>query len=112
MNWKKYVLACGLLLLATGCLTHRKMHILKELYPEQWPLTVPGGYLTCAHFMGIGKTIVFYDDKYQYYVGPKSEPPEGYRSINLIVKPDPTNPRKKMDIGVVREEGLRLCKQY
>ncbi|MEG4208373.1 DUF2511 domain-containing protein [Microcoleus sp. Pol7_A1] len=112
MSWKR----CGimaLLLLAAGCAEKREMFITQKQFGERWPLTVPHGRLSCTRFSGKAGNIIFLFEGYEYFVGNSSEGTEQdqYRPIELLVKakPEYRNPRAKMDIRVLLDEGLRLC---
>ena len=80
-------------------------------YGEKWPLTRPTGVFNCTYFMGKVQSVVFSSKGRDYYLIPTVKKENGYYPIDLIVKPDPTNPDKKMNTDLVLKEGLKWCKQ-
>jgi hypothetical protein len=109
MNWKKYAVVCSLLLIA-GCVEMRRggwTQNWQELYGEKWPLTRPRGVFHCTYIMGKLQSVAFWSEGYDYYLIPKNS----YYPIDLIVKPDPKKPGKKMDTDLVLKEGLKWCDQ-
>jgi hypothetical protein len=118
MNWRK----CGVvavLLLATGCgdektiLTGR-LCVSQEQFDEQWPLTVPRGSLSCGIHLGRGKIVSFSvgGDHYILNSNPDSLGVGKSLPLESILRRNPTNPRIPMSIGVLMNEGVKLCAQY
>lgn len=111
MNWRK----CGVvavLLLVAGCGGEKGSPVSQEQFGEQWPLTVPSGRLSCILFTS-GRQIVTFiaPDGREYALNGHAKSPGFYPPIDPIHKPDPINPPAKKSIGVLIDEGLKLCPQ-
>ena len=114
MNWKKYGIMCGLLL-AVGCGGENSQPVVPQVKSapvseqqlgEQWPLTVPSGRVSCA--LGTVVTFISPDGK-EYALNGTAKGRGKFLPIEGIWKPDPTNPPAKKNIGVLIDEGLKLC---
>jgi hypothetical protein len=118
MNWKKGAVVCSLLL-ATGCVEEKIIirggwQNWQAVYGEKWPLTRPEGMFHCTKFGGkAGKmhSLTFWSEGYDYHLIPNVKRENGFYPIDLIVKPDPKNPGKKMDTDLVLKEGLTWCEK-
>lgn len=124
MNWKKCAVVCSLLL-ATGCAEEKIIvrggaQNWQAVYGEKWPLTRPDGMFHCTKFgskAGKIHSLTFWSEGYDYHLIPnvaKREDgiyPVDLYPIDLIVKPDPKNPGKKMDTDLVLKEGLKGCEK-
>lgn len=108
---------CGLtvlLMLAVGCggEPEKGFPISQEQFGEQWPLTVPNGRLSCIWFTGRRQIVTFISpDGTEYAVNGQAIGSGYFTPIDSIHKPDPTNPPAKKNIGVLINEGLKLCPQ-
>lgn len=118
MNWKKYGVVCGLLL-AVGCKGERtiltgRLCVSQKQFDEQWPLTVPRGSLHCGFHIGRGKIVGFSvgGDHYILNKNPDSLGVGSSLPLESILRRNPTNPRTPMSIGVLMDEGVKLCEQY
>jgi len=108
MNWKKYAVVM-MLLLATGCENPKKYKgVSQEESGETWPLTVPNGQVSCVRNFGKVVTFISLDGK-EYALNETAKGLRHFLPIEEIWKPDPTNPPAKKDIGVLIDEGLKLC---
>ena len=120
MNWKKWVV-CSLLLavvcsllLVPSCTEKRRGGWTQDwqaLYGEKWPLTRLDGVFHCTLSWGKVQSVAFWSEGYEYYLIPAVKEGDDRYPIDLIVKPDPKNPGKKMDTDLVLEEGLKWCDQ-
>ena len=123
MDWKKYGVMCGLLL-AVGCGGENNQpapsvapvapvksgQVSEQQLGEQWPLTVPSGRVSCVLNSGGGKAVTFISpDGKEYALNGTAKGPGKLLPIEGIWKPDPTNPPAKKNIGVLIDEGLKLC---
>jgi hypothetical protein len=118
MNWKKYGVVCGLLL-AVGCRGERAiltggLCVSQEQFGEQWPLTVPRGSLRCSSHIGRGKIVSFSvgGDHYILNKNPNGLGIGSYLPLESILRRNPTNLRTPISIGVLINEGVKLCGQY
>jgi hypothetical protein len=120
MNWKRRAVMAVLLLVA-GCASEQDLGAWSQEdfegdFGKKWPLTVPVGGVRCTR-LWLGQPDVFFSDgsnTYSFNLSVDgSDTCEYTRSspcpIDLIVKPDPKNPRAKMDISPLRNEVLRRC---
>jgi hypothetical protein len=117
MNWKKYVALFSLLLI-TSCAEEERRRggwtqNWKALYGEKWPLTYSEGIFHCTLSRGKVQSLSFWLEGYDYHIIPLPTYKQDttYRTIDLIVKPDPKNPGKKMNTDLVLKEGLKWCHQ-
>ena len=86
--------------------------ISQEQFGEQWPLTVPSGRLSCIYFKGRRQIVTFITpDGTEYALNGHANGSGYFTPIDSIHKPDPTNPPAKKSIGVLIDEGLKLCPQ-
>jgi len=105
------------LLLATGCgeeSIRGGWQDWQALYGEEWPLTRPHGMFGCTYFRGEFKgevrELTFWPEEgSEYHLIPTFKEGNDFYPIDLIVKPDPKNPGKKMSTSVVLEQGLNFC---
>jgi hypothetical protein len=118
MNLKRCAVM-GLLLLAAGCGSERsimigRLCVSQEQFGAQWPLTVPKGSLYCNAFIGRGKIVGFSvgGDHYILNSNPDSLGVGSSLPLESILRRNPTNPRTPMSIGVLMNEGVKLCAQY
>ena len=107
----------GLLLLVVGCGGERgimmgMLCVSQEQFGDQWPLTVPKGSLSCTTLIGRGKIVGFSVGGDHYILNANPDGLGGSLPLESIVRIEPTNPRVKMDIGVLVDEGVKLCAQY
>jgi len=65
----------------------------------------------CTYFMGKVHSLTFWSEGYDYHLIPNVKRENGFYPIDLIVKPDPKNPGKKMDTDLVLKEGLKWCEK-
>jgi hypothetical protein len=111
MNWKKYGVVCGLLL-AVGCGGEKGKAVSQAEFGESWPLTVPDGRLSCIFYTGRRQVVTFIaPDGTEYALNGNANGSGHFTPIDSIQKPDPTNPPAKKSIGVLIDEGLKLCPQ-
>ena len=125
MNWKKYGVVCGLLLVV-GCGGEQTPPPAPSVAPaapqvksaavseaqlkDQWPLTVSSGQVSCVVNPGGGKVVTFIaSDGKEYSLNGTAKGSGKFLPIEEIWKPDPTNPPAKKNIGVLIDEGLKLC---
>ena len=111
MNWKKYGIVCGLLLVV-GCGGEKEKGspISQEQFGEQWPLTVPNGRLSCIFFSGPRQVVTFIaPNGTEYGLNGVANGSGYFTPIDSIQKPDPANPPAKKSIGVLIDAGLKLC---
>lgn len=111
MNWRK----CGVvavLLVVAGCGGEKGSPVSQEQFGEQWPLTVPSGRLSCIFFKGRRQIVTFIaPDGTEYALNGHAKGSGYFSPIDPIHKPDPINPPAKKSIGVLIDEGLKLCPQ-
>jgi hypothetical protein len=111
MNWKRCALM-AMLLLAVGCGGEKGSPVSQEQFGDQWPLTVPSGRLSCIYFKGRRQIVTFITpDGTEYALNGHANGSGYFTPIDSIHKPDPTNPPAKKSIGVLIDEGLKLCPQ-
>lgn len=116
MNWKKYVVVCGLLL-TVGCLGEpgQPISISQEQFGDDWPLTVPRGKLDCmftGDFHAESVEVIYFiapDGKEYLLTGSPMRSEKILLPIDPIHKPDPTNPRAKKNLDVLIEAGFQVC---
>jgi len=110
MSWKKYMVVCGLLLLAAGCGGEKGTPVSQEQFGDQWPLTVTSGRLSCVWFSERRQVVTFIaPDGTEYALNGIARSSGYFSPIDSIHKPDPTNPPAKKSIGVLIDKGLKLC---
>jgi hypothetical protein len=63
----------------------------------------------CTLSRGKVQSLTFWSEGYDYSLIPIFRRGNDFYPINLIVKPDPKNPGKKMDTDLVLEKGLKWC---
>lgn len=120
MNCKKFPIVAVLLLVA-GCTEMENLGVMRQQNFEKssgkkWPLTVPVGAVRCTR-PWLGKPVLlFLNGSYTYRLnkgGENSNTCQYTESspcpIDLITKPDPKNPRAKMDISALRDRVSGLC---
>lgn len=109
MNWNKYG-AVTLLLLAVGCGGERGTPVTQEQFGDEWPLAVSSGNLSCVSLDGQRQIVTFIaPDGVEYALNGNAQSTGYFRSINLIQKPDPTNPPAKKNLAALIDAGLKLC---
>ncbi|MEG4300504.1 DUF2511 domain-containing protein [Microcoleus sp. Pol11C1] len=116
MNWKKYVVACGLLL-SVGCLEEpgQPISISQEQFGNEWPLTVPRGKIGCmftSNFYAKNVEVIFFiapDGKEYLLEGSPMRSEKILFPINSIHKSDPINPRAKKNLEPLIDKGLQVC---
>jgi hypothetical protein len=112
MNWKKYAVVCSLLLVASCAekeIRRGGWNNWQAVYGEKWPLIRSEGMFHCTLSRGKVQSLTFWSEGYDYSLIPIFRRGNDFYPINLIVKPDPKNPGKKMDTDLVLEEGLKWC---
>lgn len=86
-------------------LTDGRVYITTTDVGDQWPLTVPGGYLSCER----GHAVVFRQGGVDYAVNGSARALR-YAPINPIWKDSPTPEYgPKLSIGPLIDRGLALC---
>ncbi|MEG4009894.1 DUF2511 domain-containing protein [Microcoleus sp. Pol11C1] len=123
MSWKKYMVI-GLLLLATGCVGEQQptpvfgpaapqvktAAVSEEQFKDQWPLTISSGRVSCVLNSRGGQIVTFIaSDGKEYSLNGTAKGSGNFLPIEGLWKPDPTNPPAKKNIGVLIDEGLKLC---
>ncbi|WP_445300140.1 DUF2511 domain-containing protein [Microcoleus sp. D3_18_C4] len=99
-------MAMSLLLLATGCAEETSITVNQQTYGKTWPLTVTNGILSC-----VDQAVIFTAPDGNQYAVNGFAITAGYPSIDPITLPDPVNPRSKRYLGVLIDDGKRLCPQ-
>jgi hypothetical protein len=113
MNWKKYGVVCGLLLLTTGCAEEKSVAVSSLQFGsgKRWPLTVPEGKVTCVQYADNRPIVTFVTPNGTYALNGNAREKDYYRPIDSIHAPNPENPQAKKDLTELIAVGLELCGQ-
>ncbi|MEG5175405.1 hypothetical protein [Microcoleus sp. B3-D7] len=107
MNWKKYAVVCGLLLLTTGCTTEKRERFISEKeLGKDWPFIVPSGTLVCIVTPVENRSIFFISPDGKKYDLMSAEE---YPSFYSILRPAPQNPSYFVNPGWLLKKAMKVC---
>ena len=121
---RKMCAVMGLLLLVAGCGDGKDKTVSPQAevdfgkgkavsqaeFGESWPLTVPNGRLSCIFYTGRRQIVTFIaPNGTQYALNGHAKGSGHFQPIDSIHSPDATNLPAKKNIGVLIDEGLKLC---